>query len=226
MRILSVAFGFFATSAAAQDATLATPTRSFFAASTAAQETVVSTPTHLRDLKGMGMSSMGMSSMGMSSMGMSSMGMSSMGMSSMGMSSMGMSSMGMSSMGMSSSSSSSTPTPTPNDDAIAGTAQADTTSYQCGACYEITLTSGTSGKYITRKQKVKVVDLTGTATFEVAGFGPPGLPPPKGSYAWSTLCPFCSDTAPNYCNVAEEPNFFNGAYCSKIPITYKEVDCA
>ena len=70
MRILSVAFSFFATSAAAQDATLATPTRSFFAASTAAQETVVSTPTHLRDLKGMGMSSMGMSSMGMSSSSM------------------------------------------------------------------------------------------------------------------------------------------------------------
>jgi hypothetical protein len=141
---------------------------------------VVSTPTRLRDLKGMGMSSMGMSSMGMSSMGMSSMGMSS-----MGMSSMGMSSMGMSSMGMSSSSSSSTPTPTPNDDAIAGTAQADTTSYQVGAnggCQNVkTITAedlrgpnppaacatckcGVCYEITLdgRTQNVKVVDLTGT----------------------------------------------------------------
>jgi hypothetical protein len=47
-----------------------------------------------------------------------------------------------------------------------------------------------------------------------------------GSYAWSTLCPFCSDTVPNYCNGVKDAGFFPGAYCSHIPITYKEVGCA
>ena len=119
------------------------------------------------------------------------------------------------------------------------TAQADTTSYQvgnfgscgteitqelldgphppaacktctCGSCYRVTLNG--------RSQKVKVVDLTGTTTFEIAAMGPPG--PQRGSEAWGDLCPRC--THENRC-ADEGP--FNGAYCNAQPITYTEVPC-
>lgn len=123
--------------------------------------------------------------------------------------------------------------------ASGSTAQADTTSYQvgnvgscgieisqelldgphppaacktcaCGACYRVTLNG--------RSQKVQVVDQTGTTTFEIAGKGPPG--PTTGSDAWGDLCPRCSNL-----NTCVDDGPFNGAYCSKQPVTYERVPC-
>lgn len=125
------------------------------------------------------------------------------------------------------------------------TAQADTTSYQvgnvgqcgtvitqelldgphppaacqtceCGKCYEVCTDLDC--------QIVVVVDLTGTATFEIAGTGPPPPGPPTGSPAWGKLCPKCNSE--NTC-VAEDgldPRF-PGAYCSAQKVTQREVPC-
>ena len=121
-----------------------------------------------------------------------------------------------------------------------GTAQADTTSYQvgnvgqcgtvitqelldgphppaacqtceCGKCYKVCTNI--------KCQKVKVVDLTGTTTFEIAGKGPPG--PSTGSYAWQKICPTCDDL--NTCQA--RGGRFNGSYCSKQKVKYEEVRC-
>lgn len=89
---------------------------------------------------------------------------------------------------------------------------------ECGKCYEVCTNLGC--------QTVTVVDNTGTATFEIAAFGPPPKPPPggesspTGSKAWSNICPKCDNS--NVC-VSEGP--FNGAYCSQQPVTQKEVPC-
>jgi len=133
------------------------------------------------------------------------------------------------------------------------TAQADTTSYQvgnfgqcfggtkitkelldgpappaacktceCGKCYEVCTK-------LDLCQIVTVVDNTGTATFEIAGKGPPG--PTTGSKAWGNICPKCNSA--NVCvldsdadpvavgPVADVP----GAYCSQQPVTQREVPC-
>merc|ERR1712118_457566 len=121
-----------------------------------------------------------------------------------------------------------------------GTAQADTTSYQvgnvgqcgtvitqelldgphppaacqtceCGKCYKVCTNI--------KCQKVKVVDLKGTTTFEIAGKGPPG--PSTGSYAWQKICPTCDDL--NTCQA--RGGRFNGSYCSKQKVKYEEVRC-
>ena len=67
-------------------------------------------------------------------------------------------------------------------------------------------------------QIVMVVDQTGTATFEVAGRGPPGAS--TGSAAWSNLCPKCGND-----NMCAATGPFNGSFCNAQPITYEKVNC-